>query len=135
MTESNDDELSMNQMRDLAFKSFEQSVRFLAISNGGGAIATIAVFSATAKSCEIDAGILALPLTTFLLGIFFCQLLAISANQRALAILASHTGEQKKNLTNSVRVYIDKHSDIYGILATIAFFLGCLFGVCIIAVA
>ncbi len=114
---------------ELLKESLRSAVRFPALANTGGAIASVSIIGATAKDGHL-VNILALPLGLFLLGVFVTLLSAA----RAMYIIVAK-GEEPRPMQkgfNWVRTALHKQSDSLHLIPVALFFLGCVSGIIII---
>lgn len=125
--------LNHDQKVELVVKSIEHFLRFGAIANGGGSIATISVISATAKDGDII-NILALPLGLFLLGVLFCLLMSLKSFISSGRILKGASLTADKGF-GWIEPLLSKYDDVLLTSPILFFAFGCLSGVFIIAFA
>ncbi len=112
-------------------ESLRATVRFPAMVNAGGAIATVSILGATANEGDLI-NILALPLALFLLGLFVTLLGAANLGF-AIAQNKDGSAEPIERGYNWLRKAIGKHPESLHFIPIVLFSLGCISGLIIIA--
>ena len=110
----------------------EHIIRFTALANAGGAVATITVLGATSKSGDV-ANVLALPLLLFAAGVACALLLTLHT---MYSIAEKFVKPTRKNTTFGwVRPWLKKYNDWWLLGGPVCFIAGSAVGVAIVAFA
>lgn len=115
----------------LALDAITHLIRFSAIANAGGIIATMTVVGATAKSGDIS-NVLAVPLAFFAAGVVAALLFTHSA---VLSVKKKITNTKwEGSLSEKTYELYDKYDEALQFGMTVFFILGCISGVTLIAI-
>lgn len=114
-------------------KTLEHTIRFSALANAGGALATATVIGATAKEGEI-LNILAVPLGLFACGVV-CALLTAAGSIFSVSKMATGKVMPMSPPFGWVGPFLYKFGDATLVGTVACFILGCATGVMVIAFA
>lgn len=118
---------------EFAVTAIKQTIRFAALANAGGALATMTAIGATAKDGVI-LSVLAWPLGLFAAGIV-CALLTTAGMIFIAGDISNPTPGKWAGIWAFVVPALDWIGDVTGIAMIVFFILGCISGVSIIAEA
>lgn len=125
--------LTDEQKTNIIVKGILHTVRFIALANAGGVIATVSIIGATAKEGQIQ-NYLAWPLGFFLLGLFFSLLESVRLFFLSIEIVGEKPLELDKSL-KSINEFLKRFEDAILISPFAFFLLGSVVSVFFIAVA